>query len=182
MFNLKIQNRKKGFTLFVSMIVASLLLAVGFSIGNIILKQLLLSGSGKDSQIAFYAADSGAECAQFWDTKDFQGNPLTEEGPFATSTTITNYAIRCGDGIVFTERNATDDVSATSTIVISYSGTGLYKSCARVQIIKGFSLNTSSESIPYTKIISRGYNAPMSNNTCDTSNPRVVERGVVVQY
>ena len=58
-----------------------------------------------------------------------------------------------------------------------------YKSCALVVIEKGFS-SSGGEDIPYTKIMSRGYNSSKKATVaeCDTSNPRVVERGVFVQY
>lgn len=188
-------NYMAGFTLFVSMIVASLLLAVGFSIGNIILKQLLLSGSGKDSQVAFYAADSGVECAQFWDTKDSSGTYRVDEGPFASSTGVSLFdLIKCGSSATTSPSKLfVSDNNATSTLVIDYSDANeKYKACAQVQIEKGFaSVDVGGgvfEDLPFTKITSRGYNSgyvsasgPVSAH-CDTSNPRTVERGLFVQY
>ena len=176
---------KEGFTLFVAMIVASLLLAVGFSISNIILKQLLLSGSGKDSQIAFYAADSGEECAQFWDSKDSTGALLSVDGPFATSTTLNTSNVTCGFGTVSASKTFMDN-SATSSLVVNYSTSG-YKACARVMIEKGLTTISSGESVPFTRITSRGYNSsattPIAGGfDCDTSDSRIVERGVIVQY
>jgi hypothetical protein len=178
-----------GFTLFVAMIVSSLLLAVGFSIGNIIFKQLLLSGSGKDSQIAFYAADSGAECAQFIDTKDpSTGYALVADGPFATSTTDMSAVANCG--IFATSSKTTDGINtATTTLVIDYSDTDQnYKACALVKIEKGFAdvmVDSATTSLPYTKITSRGYNAVHTSGstpTCDVSSLRNVERGLYEQY
>ncbi len=97
-FSIK-KNLKKqsGFTLFVALIVSSLLLSIGLSLSNIILKQLIFSGSGRESQIAFYAADSGAECALYWDVKDSLG-VTTFDGPFSRYTTDDFEAldIRCG--------------------------------------------------------------------------------------
>jgi hypothetical protein len=191
-------NTRDGFTLFVSMIVASLLLAVGFSIGNIILKQLLLSGSGKDSQIAFYAADSGVECAQFWDTKNALGESLTIEGPFASSTGTSLFSdIKCGpigpNATTSPAKIFVGDSNATSTLVIDYSDDGEnYRACAQVQIEKGFALvdvgGGFSENLPFTRITSRGYNSSyipavgVNPAHCDISNPRTVERGLFVQY
>lgn len=178
---------KMGFTLFVAMIVTSLLLAVGFSISNIILKQILLAGSGKESQIAFYAADSGAECAQFWDTKNYDGTGLVDDGPFATSTPVPNIVgspastdIWCGGGVALVSKEK-DDVNATSTLIIDYTTTN-YRACSRVQIIKGFTTLTSGDQIPFTKIVSRGYNSSVVSGACDTSNQRTVERGLLVNY
>ena len=48
-------------------LVSSIVLAVGAAIFGIAQKQLLLSAIGRDSQFAFYAADTAAECALYWD-------------------------------------------------------------------------------------------------------------------
>lgn len=208
MFNIIVKNKKQGrglqkidsgFTLFVAMIVASLLLAVGFSIGNIILKQLILSGSGKDSQIAFYAADSGAECAQLWDDKDVNGARLITDGPFDPNSgppipfpEPAPNSVRCGSGVVYvTKEPSGEGKFSTSTLVIDYSGNTIglggtskeYRACAKVLVIKGVEI-LEGEEIPYTKILSRGYNSKRVSNgiSCETSNPRTVERGVFVQY
>ena len=192
--NKKIKNADAGFTLFVAMVVASLLLAVGFSIGNIILKQLLLAGSGKDSQVAFYAADAGAECAQFWDTKNSDGSSALGDGIFATSSPATGN-ISCGSRGSMAYSKTVDVPSnyAVTSFAIDYSdvsGYGVegYRACAVIKLEKGFALNALNESVPYTKITSRGYNSNYTGASggkpagCDTSNPRTVERGVVVQY
>ncbi len=58
-----------GFTLFYAVLISSLLLAVGIAIFNITYKELILSSGARESQSAFYAADSALECALFWDLK-----------------------------------------------------------------------------------------------------------------
>jgi len=186
MINSKIKKiDTAGFTLFVAMIVSSLLLAVGFSISNIILKQLLLSGSGKDSQIAFYAADSGAECVQFWDSKDSTGAPLLGDGPFATSSPTPILGIICGIKTTGVKADiVADNKTSTTTLVIDYSSlSGDYKACALVVVEKGFT-TIGPEEVPYTKVTSRGYNSGLAvgGGACDVSNKRTVERGLVVQY
>jgi hypothetical protein len=52
---------KRGFALLFSVLVSSLLLAVGLSIFNIALKELAISTATRHSITAFYAADSGRE-------------------------------------------------------------------------------------------------------------------------
>lgn len=66
---------KKGFTIFIAVVVSGLLLIVVLSISNIALKETILSGAGRESELAFYAADSGVECALFWDWRNSSGNP-----------------------------------------------------------------------------------------------------------
>lgn len=56
-----------GFTLLLAALVSSIVLAVGAAIFGIAQKQVLLSAVGRDSQFAFYAADTAAECALYWD-------------------------------------------------------------------------------------------------------------------
>lgn len=186
------QNSKKnskGFTLFIALIVSSILLSVGFSIGNIILKQTQLSTAGRESQIAFYAADSAAECALYWDRKNASGDSVIDE-TFGTSTDLTAtraLGVKCGSGaddagtvyIASKEVDATGNLSATTTMYIVYKANNFgYNSCAKVIVGKtGFT----------TVIDARGYNSTYvgdmtSGITCDVSNPRTVERGLLLMY
>lgn len=59
----------KGFTLFYAVLTASLLLAIGIAIFNITFKELILSSGARESANAFYAADTGLECALYWDLR-----------------------------------------------------------------------------------------------------------------
>lgn len=70
-------NQKKGFTLLYAVIVSSIILAASISIINISLKQYKLSALSRESQIAFYAANTGVDCAVYWDIK---GRPVTDAG------------------------------------------------------------------------------------------------------
>lgn len=63
------RRQERGFTLLLSALVASIVLALGASIFAIAQKELALSSIGRDSQFAFYAADTGAECALYWDIR-----------------------------------------------------------------------------------------------------------------
>lgn len=169
---------KKGFTLFIAMIVSSLLLGIGFSLGNIILKQLQLTSSGKESQIAFYAADSGAECALFWDRKIADGSSQVE-GSFKPAGTLDVFCGSATGGAVASkvqEYNPLFPTQATTTFHVDYTDTGgtAVFACAIVKVIKNG---------PYTTIDSRGYNAPFDSVAgCDLSNPRTVERGLRVNF
>ncbi len=59
-------QKQSGFALLMTLIVVSIVLAIGLSLLDITLKQLELSGTARDSEIAFHAAYAGAECAQYW--------------------------------------------------------------------------------------------------------------------
>jgi hypothetical protein len=57
---------QKAFVLLYAVLVASVILAIGFSLANIITKQIILSSIGKSSRVAYYAADGGRDCGLFW--------------------------------------------------------------------------------------------------------------------
>src|SRR3990167_7483874 len=84
-YQLPATSSERGFTLLLAAIVSSIVLAVGAAIFGIAQKQVLLSAIGRDSQFAFYAADTAAECALYW---DFRCNY------FASSTALINPSLQ----------------------------------------------------------------------------------------
>jgi Tfp pilus assembly protein PilX len=68
-------RERRGFTLLFAAVTASFLLAVGLAIFNIAMKESLLSELARESQLAFYAADAGIECALYWDLQRDAFNP-----------------------------------------------------------------------------------------------------------
>ena len=68
-FTQKLRYRK-GVALFIALVTASIVLAIGMSILNLTLKSFLLSGAARDSEMAFSAADAGMECAQYWNSSN----------------------------------------------------------------------------------------------------------------
>ncbi len=73
------------------MLVGSLALAVGIAIYDLTTREIDLSQTATQSQYAIYAADTGAECALYWDFK-CQLSACTQSGAaqsaFATSSTF----------------------------------------------------------------------------------------------
>lgn len=57
----------RGFTLVLSILISSILLAMGFSLYTLSVKELRLERYLKDSERAYSAADRGMECALYWD-------------------------------------------------------------------------------------------------------------------
>lgn len=68
--NRKKNIQQKGFALLLSIIVASIVLAVGVSILNVSVSQLALSSTARESEIAFQAAHAGLDCMQYWRNTD----------------------------------------------------------------------------------------------------------------
>lgn len=50
-----------------ALLVISVALTVSLGVSNLVLGELLLSTAGRDSQIAFYSADTAVECALYWE-------------------------------------------------------------------------------------------------------------------
>ncbi len=76
-------NNKDGFTLLLAVLITSIILSMSVGISVFIIRELLISSVGRESQKAFFAADSGVECALYWDLK---------QNAFKTSST---QAISC---------------------------------------------------------------------------------------
>lgn len=168
-------KKEKGFTLLFAVLLAVLVLAVGASVINIAMKQVILTGIGRESQFAFYAANTGVECALYWDYMDL--------GVFATSSAsvetenIIKDIVNCASGYnLFFQGSPNMEIVdegvdyATSMFKIEFETPIQY--CAIITVNK----KKNSQDAIETRIESRGY------NTCDGSNPRRIERGLQLSY
>ncbi len=146
----------QGFTLLAAIVVTSMLLIVSFVVSNVALKQILLSSANQESQHAFYNADSGTECAIYWDLKNTNGTSAFALGNPST--------ISCDNDSINTT------IIAGSGTVISYSDFtfNLNKGCAVVRVSK----NTDGS----TTVDSKGY------NNCAVGAQRRFERGITLTY
>jgi len=61
--------RETGFAVLFSVLLASFLVTLGISIFTISLKEIQITTSARDSQVAYYIADSARECVLYWDIK-----------------------------------------------------------------------------------------------------------------
>jgi Tfp pilus assembly protein PilX len=167
--------KNRGMTLFIAVVIMGILLFISFAVVNITIKGSLFASSGRDSQYAFYAADSGIECAIYWDSKPVTGSA------FATSTastiTCAGLSVQTNDAIYGTSTRAriggggSANPSSTFGMKFNLTGNNPVNSCAIVTVDKYY---TGPNLMTHIK--SRGY------NTCDISNPRRIERGVEVTY
>lgn len=66
---------KKGFILLLTVLIVFSLLGLSLGVGILVLTEIKLSGTGRESQVAFYAADAGFECALYWNLKKMAFNP-----------------------------------------------------------------------------------------------------------
>ncbi len=96
---------QRGFTIFFAVLVGSLALAIGLSIYELLIRELELSQVAKQSQFAIYAADAGAECALYWDSR-YNGTGSA----FSTSTTFAD--VNSGVTCATLSTGATYDIAA----------------------------------------------------------------------
>ncbi len=144
---------ERGIAIYIAVTITAALVLISLSIINIALKQISISGVGRDSQNAFYAADSAAECAIFWDVRNQITPGVSAFDPLSV------IPIECNNTSIIVTR-----LVATSTFTMTFTP-DLH--CAKVTVAK---LGSA------TKIESRGY------NTCDTTSNRRLERAVQVNY
>ncbi len=77
----------RGFVLPFTLLICSIILSIATAISIILVKELYFSKLSRDSQIAYYAADNGLECAIAVD--DSYTNPATGLGIFESVNTTT---------------------------------------------------------------------------------------------
>ena len=145
--------------MFVAMIIMGTLLLIATGVASLAVRQGLISSIGKESQEAFYAADTGIECALYWDV----GNP-SGISAFATNTPAS---------LVFCNKDASNLtnewlVGGASVSTINRINFLPDPFCAIVTVTKAPNGSTLIES--------KGY------NTCDASSSRRVERAVRARY
>ena len=207
MFKKTVQNKKirislkdpKGFTLLFAILVSILVLAVGSSMITIALKQVILSGTGRESQYAFYAANTGAECAIYWDLNGPElvngqieyvfpppgeaqladlgdvdcggGNIVTGTG-FSTPYTDEEYS---GDSLWdFDESPTVNTVRFRMVMNNSITGVDDLLYCVEVTVEKAEDIFDGTVN---TTVTSQGL------NSCDPDgDTRAVQRGLVLKY
>src|SRR3989338_6846016 len=149
---MKNHKLKHGFTLLLSILVVSVVLSVGLGIFDIMTKELKLSGLGRESQIAFYAADAGVECFFYWEIK----HPDLADSAFAYYDSNPP-TISCA-GNSFSIPAGSNGPSGPYNLKLSDN------SCAKIKVTKS-GLTTTVES--------RGY-----NTACDSTSSFKVERAI----
>lgn len=171
-------HTQKGFTLLLSIVITSMLLLVSFVVANISLKQLVLAYAGQESQHSFYNADSGLECAMYWDS-------LFDS--FATTSQPLQTIICAGQSISSGSQNNIETFPMSTSLIgntqiptdtpTSIFRINYARGCAIVTVNKSYSVASPGfPSVPKTLIQSKGY------NTCDINSDRRFERGIKIDF
>ncbi len=187
---------ERGFALLMTLIVVTVVVAIGLTVLDLSTKQIRLSTNAKDSEVAFHAANAGMECARYWRR---QASASMETGVAVipscfgvglysnTRSQITSNV--SGDGAVykydysFTWANSTRCSQITTLVASSTSqGSGLTIG-NMASLVPGYPGGALDEKDcaageRCTVLSVRGYNKP-----CDsTSGYGTVQREVLLQF
>jgi len=202
---------KNGSVLILALVLASILLSVGMGISGIAMKEIKLSSIGNESGKAFYMADTGAECALYWDVKNPYFTdptyPLLSTFPTSSQSTLpdpTNNPIKCLEYNVLDPTHPSPPPEFCPVSDPSCSGGGLYtkhggwyikyddmgiasKSATTTFLLKTL-LADDSQPCAVVVVSKRDTGSGIfttidsrGRSSCDT-NPRRVERGLKVSY
>ena len=152
-------NKNKGFVLLYATVISSIILAITLGVSDISLKEIKFSTSAKDTNNALFAADTGAECALYYDRSDI--NRFTSPDPSGSITCagVTLNPIFSGDANVW-----------SYNFTITNLGSG-GQDCAKITINKDIT--------PSTLVVSKGYNN--GGSSC-VSSSNTVERELDLTY
>jgi len=167
--NSKLKTHQKGFTLLLAALIASIVLSLGAAIFSIAQKELTLSSAGRNSQFAFYAADTAAECALYWDVRS---------SAFATSSNPhTPIPISCAQTAPSVTVAASSPTAATSTFQLVLAQLDPAKTyCANVSVAKSKNVVTNSIA---TVIHADGFSTACATIQTD---PQALQRSVELHY
>ncbi|MEX0917627.1 MAG: pilus assembly PilX N-terminal domain-containing protein [Candidatus Paceibacterota bacterium] len=186
------RTAQEGFALLITLIIVSVLLAVGLSLLNITLKQFTLSSTARESELAFHVANAGLECMQYHRTVPATRTILLNEdgNPSADAPTLSctgRYQIYAASN----HQNLSDsrvaynyiyryDIDGEQCIEASMhlldareSGSGITRT-----VNEGFETISCPAGVLCTTIFSRGFNRGCS----DLSSLRTVQREITIEF
>lgn len=152
-------QKNKGFVILFAVTLSAILLSIALGVANIALKEIRFGTSAKDTNEAFFAADTGAECALVNDKST--GSAFPPGGPARAVACASATPTFSGDTYKF--------------IVINLGNTNT--GCAIVTVKKDI---TSHPPDVLTKIISKGYN--IGSPSCSSTSLNLVEREIDLNY
>jgi hypothetical protein len=199
--NKNIVKKNRGFVILFSMLISSLILLISAGIFNVVQKEVVLSSSARESQRAFYAADSALECALYADLIGIRldGPGSTKRTPFPVVPNIS------GESHFGIPEYTCGGEEISSYYLAQSGGTQLYdvpyvfryqnsyndadESCAYVLIEKEIRDSVAQPTGPLfddplrteTRITAVGFNV-CNGNIPDFDDPTLLERRLSLTY
>lgn len=147
-----IKKNNKGFAILFAVTLSAILLSIALGVTEIAYKQLKFSTSAKSTNDAFFAADTGMECALFHDKSTIRA--------FRPDVVI---EIECASQDIMVDYSADDTYTSYDFLIPNLGSNN--SGCARVTL-------TRDES--FTTVVSKGY------DNCDS--PNQIERQIETTY
>lgn len=152
-------KNNKAFVLLFAVTLSAILLSVALGVSNIAFKEVKFSTSAKDTNDAFFAADTGIECAAYYDRPYDASIESQNINAFTGSSSFVGPMTCAG--------TSTSLVSSSAFLWnFTVNGLGIGgQSCAKVTVDKTYMDNTPEHNHTYTIITSDGYSncSPTSN-------------------
>ncbi|MDB4984362.1 MAG: seg [Patescibacteria group bacterium] len=162
----KLKEAHKGFVILFTVLISAIILMIGFGIFSIATRETILSGTAREAQFSFYAADAGVECALYFQTH--------------------SNVLHAGTGFPGVSTNDWPSCGTTGNQINGAGDPGTASNPARFDIMVDATQKTCAHVIVYDptsserRIISQGYNicALDASGVAHpvTSNPLLVER------
>lgn len=156
-------SRNGGYVLLLAGIIATIVTTLGVLVASFVKNDLALAGSAQDSDLAFYAARSVAECGQYYEFSSTKNNSFAV--PRSGSLTLNCMGVNSVAGAAASGESQIFTFDWTTS-----SGQPV---CSRLFVIK-----TSSNNVVTSRMLARGYNVACASIT--DANTNVAER--VIQY
>ncbi len=183
-FQQKKNTTSSGFVVLFAMLISSLILLISSGMYTIVQKQVVLASYSKESQKAFYSADSALDCALYHDVGVTETH-FPPKAEFATKD------ISCGGGIMKISKldeittGSSDEGGETFTypyVFRYYAKERPGDGCAYVLVEK-----ENQGGLISTRMTAAGFNVCTPNEDGDylypdIDNPTLVERRVSVFY
>lgn len=169
---IKLKN-EKGFVMLFAVVLSAIIFSISLGMINISLKEINFGTSAKATNEAFFAADTGAECALFYDLVPVQ----SFFGSVDALTTVNGISAMCGGSSI----NIVGETQLFGPWNFIVLGLGEdKKSCAKVKVTRNFD---GTGNLLNTQIISKGYNMGGNDSPdCSSTNTNRVERVLELTY
>ena len=153
-------GRQKGYAILFTIVIVSAVSVITAGLTNAAYKQLILSSLAKDSQSAFYQADTAGDCALYADR--------------VVGKTLPNIITTGGDWTCGGSSLTVGNISTNGYTIYPKSPADVSSfPCFRIDVTKD---TTTNPGITRTTIKAKGY------NICNTTNLRTVEREIQIDY
>jgi Tfp pilus assembly protein PilE len=163
------RNSEKGFALLFTVVIVGAIAVITAGLTSTIYKQLILSSLSKDSNSAFYEADTGADCALYADLRG-----VAPIGSTFLADHVGNSWF-CG-GIELRVKDWNDTNPMGNYKLEPVTPDDFSEPCFNIEVTRTNHINEKGKTVTDTLIKTKGY------NICDTTNIRAVEREIDIEY